>query len=118
MTLQVTQQKAYSQAYKVRDKVYNGFENLPASFQRMNTYLQNYPGDDNITNASVSLVLATFKAIESAVAFNTSDQGNAYPRVAPRPVLEHGVTDMMLQPNEPVLLCLQAQSTSENYFKV
>ncbi|KAI0183770.1 hypothetical protein EV127DRAFT_446185 [Xylaria flabelliformis] len=65
---------AYCQAAEVRETVNSGFDDLPEVFVRMDFYFKSYPRDKNILTASVSLVLAIFKAIEEAVRFYTSSQ--------------------------------------------
>ncbi|KAK3358512.1 hypothetical protein B0T24DRAFT_693585, partial [Lasiosphaeria ovina] len=56
-------------AAEVRQKVINGFDadNLEKDFGDAELFLNVYPKDENITKASIELVVATFKAVEDAI---------------------------------------------------
>lgn len=45
------------------------FDNIDISFQEIELFLQIFPDDDNIINASIELVVSTFTAVESVIGF-------------------------------------------------
>lgn len=62
----------------MREAVITGFDDLPKFFATADFYFGNYADDQNIVRASVAFVLATLKAIEEAVLFYTSKQGECF----------------------------------------
>ena len=71
---------------ETRSKANSGFDDLPVSLGTMDFYLQMYPDDPVIIEASVNLVVAMFKAIENSVAFYTGHKGGFYPQEFDVPV--------------------------------
>ena len=47
------------------------FDNIDIMFQEIELFLQTFPDDDNIVEASIELVVAAFAAIESVIGFLT-----------------------------------------------
>jgi hypothetical protein len=45
------------------------FDNIDMKFQDIELFLQTFPDDDNIDEASIDLVVAAFAAIESVIGF-------------------------------------------------
>jgi len=45
------------------------FDNIDIMFQEIELFLQTFPDDDNIDEASIELVVAAFAAIESVIGF-------------------------------------------------
>ena len=50
---------------------------LETSFAKVEIYLATFPGDENIENASVSLIACILRAVELAIAFLLSSTGMA-----------------------------------------
>ncbi len=55
----------------MREEILGGFDNIDILFSEVELFLQTFPGDKSIENASVDLVAATFHAIESVIGFFT-----------------------------------------------
>lgn len=61
--------EAAKTASRVRQEILGAFDDIDMTFSQVELFLQLYGGDQNVQNASVSLISATFYAIESAIKF-------------------------------------------------
>lgn len=55
-----------------------GGENLEEIFAKVEIFLATFPGDENITEASVKLVACILKAVEGAIVYFLSHTGEAH----------------------------------------
>ncbi|KUI60968.1 hypothetical protein VP1G_08146 [Cytospora mali] len=61
--------EAAKKAATVREVILRGFDDIEMTFSQIELFTQIYPGDENVTRASVDLIVATFHAIESVISF-------------------------------------------------
>ncbi|KAK0719490.1 hypothetical protein B0H67DRAFT_551839 [Lasiosphaeris hirsuta] len=61
--------QAAKKAASVREAMLGSFDDVDMMFSQVELFLQIYEGDENITRASVSLIAATFHAVESVMGF-------------------------------------------------
>ncbi|OBT85447.1 hypothetical protein VE02_06171 [Pseudogymnoascus sp. 03VT05] len=60
---------AVKKAAEVRKAMEGSFDDIDMMFQEIELFLQTFPDDDNIDEASIDLVVAAFAAIESVIGF-------------------------------------------------
>ncbi|OBT53466.1 hypothetical protein VE04_05390 [Pseudogymnoascus sp. 24MN13] len=61
--------EAVKKAAEVRKAIDGSFDDIDMMFQEIELFLQTFPDDDNIDEASIDLVVAAFAAIESVIGF-------------------------------------------------
>ncbi|KFZ04780.1 hypothetical protein V501_08982 [Pseudogymnoascus sp. VKM F-4519 (FW-2642)] len=61
--------EAVKKAAEVRKAMDGAFDNIDMKFQDIELFLQTFPDDDNIDEASIDLIVAAFAAIESVIGF-------------------------------------------------
>lgn len=66
--------QAARNAAKVREAILGGFDNIDMMFSQVELFLEIFR-DDNIKEASVKLISATFHAIECVIGFFVSNLG-------------------------------------------
>ena len=65
----IVRNQAVKKAAEVRKAMEGSFDNIDIMFQEIELFLQTFPDDDNIDEASIELVVAAFAAIESVIGF-------------------------------------------------
>ncbi|EXJ72273.1 uncharacterized protein A1O5_04777 [Cladophialophora psammophila CBS 110553] len=61
--------EAVQKAAEVRKEMQCAFDDIDIMFSEIELFLQAFPGDENIVQASVELIMATFSAIEAVIGF-------------------------------------------------
>lgn len=72
--------QAVSTAAKTRQEVVTSLSDLGKTFSNINSFAATFPKDGNVRQASVSLVVAIFQAVEQAMAFFVKSSGKLVQR--------------------------------------
>lgn len=67
--------QAVSTAAKTRQEVLTNLADLEKTFSNINSFAATFPRDDNVRQASITLVVAIFQAVEHAIAFFVKSSG-------------------------------------------
>lgn len=62
-------------AAKTREEVLTSLSDLDKTFSNIDSFAATFPTDQNVRQASVSLVVAIFQAVEHAIVFFTQSAG-------------------------------------------
>lgn len=67
--------QAMSTAARTREEVLTSLSDLDKTFSNIDSFAATFPTDQNVRQASVSLVMAIFQAVEHAIVFFTESAG-------------------------------------------
>lgn len=67
--------QAMDTAAKTREEVLTSLSDLDKTFSNIDSFAATFPTDQNVRQASISLVVAIFQAVEHAIAFFTKSAG-------------------------------------------
>jgi hypothetical protein len=71
--------QAVKNSSNFRQQALEGFSNLTGIFSDIELYLQCFQGDENIQDASISVIVAVLRAVERGIAFFMSAQSRYHP---------------------------------------